>query len=225
MAGVLHVFSVAVVATSNGVLHLQIVEFGFVGGGSGVAYPSDLKLIAAVAQVASNCHHIFPLVGSNGTGGFGLSVGEKNILDTVKTEKGVSQSLASHHVAVFSVECRQHSGAAHQSVESILVERPAVDVRVYAVVACCTEEECFALLPLLTGSQEGLACLTHTGVGGILFEGGQLGGQLFSVCSQCAVSGCHCVVNKLCGNVLCLLIGQCHLFVEGQSAELVEAHA
>ena len=168
-------------------------------GGSGIANPTHLELVAAVAEVAGHGHHILPLVGGDGAGAAGLAVAEEDVLDAVEAQQGVAQTLASHHVAFLTVEGVNHGGTVHQRVEGILVEGPAVDVRVDAEVASGTEEEGFALLPCLAGGEEGLASLTHAGISGVGFEGRQLGGQQLGFGGQGAVGGSHRVVHKLFG--------------------------
>ena len=71
---------------------------------------------------------------------------------------------------------------------------------VHTVVACGTEEEGFALLPLFAGGEEGLAGLTQGGVVGVGFEGGQFRSQLLGFGGQSAVGGNHRVVHKLLGD-------------------------
>ena len=132
-----------------------------------VTQPADFELVAAVAKVASHSNDIYPLVGSDVSDLFRLAICKEDILNTVETKQSIAQTLSSHDITILAGEVGNHSRAVHQGIESTLVQRPRVDVRVNAKIASGTKEECLALFPPSTGIKKSLAGCLQTVLCGI----------------------------------------------------------
>ena len=158
------------VAVAHGAVEFELFHHFAMVCGRLAAEPTHLQLEAAVAEVAGDGHHIDHLVVGDLRGALGLAIGEEDVLDAVEAEQRVAETLAGHHVAVVAVQRLNHGGTVHQGVEGGLVQRPGVDVRVDAEVACGTEQEGLAHLPLGTGLQEDVAGGGYVGVGAALLK-------------------------------------------------------